>query len=290
MVRAEFFTDADAYAAVIEPLVNRDPDGATMVASVLANHLARPFPGGPLLVAVLGGDQVQLAALRVPDFPLLFVVDPDIEDPATVFTILADAVLATGETIVGFSGRRVGARALAAAWTAGTGVAPEPRMWSLLYRLTGLVEPVGVPGAPRAAALQDAAELDVLARWFAEFRRETGVARTPSEPDPCGVLRHAARGEVFTLWTNDGQLVAVAGHSPVRRGRARIAPVYTPPGHRRRGFGSAATAAAVHSAWRAGAVEVTLFTDAEYPAANEVYRRLGFEVVGEFAEFDVPTS
>jgi len=76
----------------------------------------------------------------------------------------------------------------------------------------------------------------------------------------------------------------------VRRGRARIAPVYTPPGHRRRGFGSAATAAAVHSAWRAGAVEVTLFTDAEYPAANEVYRRLGFEVVGEFAEFDVPTS
>jgi predicted GNAT family acetyltransferase len=72
-----------------------------------------------------------------------------------------------------------------------------------------------------------------------------------------------------------------------RRGGAKIAPVYTPPGDRRHGFGSAVTVAAIESARRLGATEITLFTDADYPASNAVYRGLGFEVIGEFAEYDV---
>ena len=47
------------------------------------------------------------------------------------------------------------------------------------------------------------------------------------------------------------------------------------------------TVAAIESARRLGATEITLFTDADYPASNAVYRGLGFEVIGEFAEFDV---
>ena len=33
-----------------------------------------------------------------------------------------------------------------------------------------------------------------------------------------------------------------------------------------------------------------LFTDADYPASNAVYRGLGFEVIAEFAEFDVAVA
>jgi len=63
--------------------------------------------------------------------------------------------------------------------------------------------------------------------------------------------------------------------------------VYTPPQHRRRGDGGAVTAAAVRSAQRGGASEITPFADAGYPPSNLLYRRLGFDVVAEFAEFAV---
>ena len=43
----------------------------------------------------------------------------------------------------------------------------------------------------------------------------------------------------------------------------------------------------MRSAQQRGAAEITLFTDADYPPSNACYRGLGFEVVGEFAEFDV---
>ena len=62
--------------------------------------------------------------------------------------------------------------------------------------------------------------------------------------------------------------------------------MYTPPEHRRRGYGAAATAAAVHSARWLGAAEITLFADADYPPANAVYRGLGFVAIAEFAHLE----
>jgi len=287
MTRTEFFTDAERFADVAQPLLRRDPVGATMVSHVLANHIADPFPARPLMVAVTDDGNVEAAALRVPGFPMVAVVDPAIGDPAAVLGRLADDVSTRREPIVGFSGRRRTVQLLTDTWTKRTGAAAKPRMWSLMYRLGELTPPVGVPGEPRAASMDDPADVALLADWFCAFRKETGVGRTPPVADPQALMDNAKRGEVFTLWCDDGRPVAAAGHSAVRGGSSRIAPVYTPPDQRRRGFGSAATVAAIESARRLGATEITLFTDADYPASNAVYRELGFEVIGEFAEFDV---
>src|SRR6478735_7243338 len=287
MTSTEFFTDPERFAAVAQPLVRRDPVGATMVSWVLANHIANPFPHSPLMAVVTDDRAVAVVALRVSGFPLVAVIDPSIEDPAPVLGRLVDDVLALREPIVGFSGRRRTVRLLTDVWTERTGAAAKPRMWSLMYRLGELTPPVGVPGESRPASMDNPADVALLADWFCEFRKETGVGRTAPVPDPQTVLDNARRGEVFTLWCEDGRPVAAAGHSAVRGGSSRIAPVYTPPDQRRRGFGSAATVAAIESARRLGATEITLFTDADYPASNAVYRELGFEVIGEFAEFDV---
>lgn len=288
MTRTEFFTDAAAFDAAIEVLLADDAIGSTMVASVLANHIADPIAGGPpLLVAVLDGDRVPAAAIRIPMFPMLVVIDPAIADPATLLDELAGAVIGRSEPIVGVSGRRRTAELLAAAWTARSATVARQRMSTLFFRLGTLREPVGVPGAARPVDVTDPADVALLAEWFCEFRRETGVGRTPPVPDPDMLLHNVRRGEVFTIWCADGRPVAAAGHSALRRdGSCRIAPVYTPPDHRRRGYASAVTAAAVRSAHRLGATDVTLFTDAGYPASNAVYRGLGFESVAEFAEID----
>jgi len=60
-----------------------------------------------------------------------------------------------------------------------------------------------------------------------------------------------------------------------------VAPVYTPPEHRGRGYAAAATAAVTRRLLDAGTREVLLFTDLANPTSNRLYRRLGYRPVEE---------
>jgi predicted GNAT family acetyltransferase len=287
MAEAERFTDQERFAACIADLVRRDPVGATMVSHVLSGHRVQPYPGGPpLMVAVRQGGAVALAALRTGRQAVLVVVDPEPARMDGVFEEFVDVLTADGGEVSGFNGRTTTVLPLAERWTRRTGAACRLRMSTVLYRMAGLVEPVGVPGSVRPAALTDVADLDVLVRWLGDFGGETGVSRGLPAPTASSVLADAERGQVSLLWCVGRVPVALAGHSAVRGGLSRIAPVYTPLEHRRRGFGAAVTAAAVHSARSFGAEEVTLFADADYRPANEVYHRLGFQPIAEFTQLD----
>jgi predicted GNAT family acetyltransferase len=59
----------------------------------------------------------------------------------------------------------------------------------------------------------------------------------------------------------------------------RVAPVYTPPEHRGRGYAAAATAVVSRAALDAGAREVLLYTDLANPTSNRLYARLGYRPV-----------
>jgi RimJ/RimL family protein N-acetyltransferase len=281
----EFCADAEDFAAAIEPLISTDPVGATIVCGVLAQQIAVPYQGTPLMATVRDEERIRVAALRIPSYPMTAVIDPEIAHPTRAIDALAAAVTARSSPITGVSGLTRTAELLATACSARSGRTMARHMTLLFYRLEDLVEPVGVPGSPRPANIDDRADVELLADWFFAFRLETGTGPMPTGPEPDAGRRSAARGEVFTIWCDDDQPVAAAGHGAVRRGRARIAPVFTPENLRQRGYGSAVTAAAVRSAQRRGATEVTLFTDADYVASNSVYRRLGFAFVDEFAEF-----
>ena len=78
------------------------------------------------------------------------------------------------------------------------------------------------------------------------------------------------------VWEVDGGPVAQATARPVVAGMSRIGPVYTPPEHRRHGYGAAVTAAASRWALGAGARCVVLFTDAATPTTNALSPRLGY--------------
>lgn len=290
MTEFELFSDALRFRDSIQPLVDRDPVGATMLSAILANHIAEPGPGDPPLLARLRDvDGPTVALLAFAGHPLQVLIDPELRDVPAALRTAVDGLLMADAPVVGFNGRREPVRALAAAWSEGVGAQPEPRMWTLLYRLGELVEPADVPGASRSLNPQDPAEVTLLAEWFAGFQQETGISRTRPAADPESVLRSVRRGEVFTLWSLGAIPVSVAGHSPVRAGgTAKIAPVYTPPERRRQRFGAAVTVAAVRSARALGARDVTLFTDEDYLPSNELYRSLGFEPIAEFAEFDLP--
>lgn len=291
MARFELFTDPARFRDVIEPLVDRDPIGATMLSGVLAGQLADPAAEAPLLGCLIDVDGPAVAVLRTPSYPMLVVADPALRDRAGALRRVAAGVSDAGTAVVGFHGRREVVRDLSSAWHELTGQEPAPRMWSLYYRLAELVEPIPSPGAPRQLDPDDPAEVTLLAGWLRQFEVETGVAREGHAADVDFVCRAVRRGWVYTLWSVAAEPVAVAGHSPPGAdGGCRIAPVYTPPRSRRQRFGAAVTVAAIRSAVACGATEVTLFTDEDYQPSNELYRSLGFEPIAEFAEFDVPMA
>ena len=94
----------------------------------------------------------------------------------------------------------------------------------------------------------------------------------------------------FTIW-EDGKPVSVAGWGGRTPNGARIGPVYTPPEHRRRGYGSAVTAAATDELLSSGCRLCFLYTDLTNPTSNHIYSELGYEPVCDSIDvrFEPPT-
>lgn len=156
------------------------------------------------------------------------------------------------------------------------GARPIVRMAQRLLRCDQLAPPVGVQGSPALAA---APQRDVVHRWFAAFLAEGG---DPSGRPAEGADRALDSG-LCRLWLDaSGEPVSMAARRPVVAGSGRVGPVYTPPDHRGRGYGSAVTAAATADVLAEGGVPV-LFTDLTNPTSNKIYQLIGYRPVEDRA-------
>jgi predicted GNAT family acetyltransferase len=143
-----------------------------------------------------------------------------------------------------------------------------------LYRLGRLTPPEPAPdGAPRVAGDRDR---DLLIEWFEAFAREVN---DPSGQDHAVAVDDRLSYGGVTVWETAGAPVSLAGVTRVTRGMARVAPVYTPPPLRGRGYAGAVTAAVSQGALDAGATEVVLYTDLANPTSNSLYQHLGYRAV-----------
>lgn len=195
---------------------------------------------------------------------------------------LAAHLAALGQRLPGVHADRDTATAFAGAWQRHTGATATLRERNRLYRLGTLDVPRPLPpGGPRIAGKADREQ---LIRWHDEFVAAVGS----------GVFRDAAewadarieQGGI-TFWeTPDGTPAAMAGTTPQVAGQIRVAPVYTPPHLRGRGYAGAATAEVSRAALAAGAREVLLFTDLSNPTSNGLYQRIGYRPVADFAVYD----
>ena len=86
------------------------------------------------------------------------------------------------------------------------------------------------------------------------------------------------------IW-EDGERVSLAGWGSPTPNGIRIGPVYTPPEYRRRGYGSASTAAATARNLAAGRRFCFLYTDVANPTSNKIYMDIGYEPVCDSVEF-----
>lgn len=270
-------TDVGEFTRLARPLLDADPVRHTTALTVLHSvlHGGHAQEAMVTLHVAIGHDGtdggVVAALLRTPGRPALVSGVP-VRHAATVAGALAER----GLDPVGALGPAEEAEAFAAAWGAGTGAGIAAAVRLRLFALEELTPPVGVPGWARAVDQGDDVAIDVLATWRTAFETEVEhiALGTPSPRDD--VVRALAAGTGELLWEVGGMPVAQATARPVTAGMSRIGPVYTPPGHRCRGYAAAVTAAAARWALDRGARHVLLYTDLDNPLTNRLYPRLGF--------------
>jgi predicted GNAT family acetyltransferase len=213
-----------------------------------------------------GGGGVRGAVSWTPPFELLLAAVPD----DTVDALVA-GLRERGAAPGGVNGTEPVVDRFVAAWAPAQS---SVKFRMRLYRL-GTLQAPAVPGAGRPARM---GELDLGARWLSAFQVDVGVHATDTTPM---ARERIAEGRLW-LWEDDGQVVSLAASTIPAAGVSRIAPVYTPPEHRRRGYGAAVTAACTADALARGADRMVLFTDLANPTSNSIYQQIGYRPVGDY--------
>lgn len=188
---------------------------------------------------------------------------------------IADCFISLGAVPDGASGPDAHARDVLVALREQLGGDVELHSAETIYALSSVTD---VPAPPGAARTATAGDLELLEAYFQAFVRE--LALPPAMDLAAMVQGHVTDGTAL-LWEDGGPRSLACRARKTSTGSA-IAPVYTPPESRRRGYGGAVTAALARRLLAAGDRFVCLFADQKNPTANHVYQSMGFRTVGEF--------
>lgn len=271
-MRLCFHRDAAAFAATAEPWLARHEAEHNLPLGLVRSLAGRILLGEAPLMATVD-DEERLVAVLVRTPPHNLVLSRGTEPIADW---LVAELRAAGEPLPGVVGPADGATRFAAAWSASSGQMVRLKMRMTIHELTQVVEPI-VPGTARLGSEGD---LALAVRWFGAFSEE---ATGEGPPASAHVARALAEGRIM-LWC-DPEPVSLAGQTRETPRGATIAPVYTPPELRGRGYASGAVAALCARILAGGKERCFLFADQANPTANHLYQRLGFRPVATAAHW-----
>ncbi len=248
-----------------------DPVRNTVALTSLDRVRRLPADHQPTLITFHDNGEVIGSLIRTPPWPFQAADLPPAAAPLAV-----EVANKIDPDAPGVTGPRDRSKAFATA----TGKPFTESLATRLYRL-GTLTPPSLEGSGRMAREDD---IELLAAWRQAF---TGEA-VPEAPDesPAEIVRSSLRlGNGHALWEVNGTPVAWAAASAPHTGMTRIGPVYTPPEHRRHGYGAAVSAMISQWALNQGATEIVLFADLTNPTSNSIYQRIGYEPLDDWAEF-----
>jgi len=147
-----------------------------------------------------------------------------------------------------------------------------------------LTEVADVPTATGEARIARGDDCDWLFEAVYDFLVEAGV---PDNPDRviAAVPRRVNSGH-YWIW-DDAGAAAFAAWTPAGDDAARIAPVYTAPDARKKGYATALVASLSRALLRDGRQRLFLLTDVANPTSNAIYSRIGFKAQSDIYHFDL---
>jgi GNAT superfamily N-acetyltransferase len=267
--------DPQAFLVAARPIVADDPARRASVEAFLQRPASAPDevvtrmaiwtgPGRPAVLYQRGDGPVVIGACTA-------------EAARAAADWMGDAYPALASVV----GSEAACEAFAGRWGAPNGGTWRVRTRMRNHMLRALVEPRAASGSARVAAGQD---LPWIIEHQQAFAREAGIP--DSSASMARIARERLAGGGFRIW-RDGTDVAYAGFSEAGPEAARVAPVFTLPAHRGRGYASSLVATIVREQLARGRL-VFLVTDIANPTSNALYARLGFQPLDDFVSVDLP--
>lgn len=271
--------DPDAFLAAASPVMARSEATAAALidrAGAIKSGANASAPGDTAIyLATYAHDGAFGVALCYSGGPMLV----EESDPEAAAAFAADAAAEYPE-LPGVVGALAACESFASVWRQRTGRAHAMRFHLRHHVLT---EVAPVPPASGAVRLAVDGDRDWLVDAQLAFLAEAGL------PDAAERVRAAVPGRLargrYWIW-DDGGPVAFAGWAEAGDNQARIAPVYTRPGSRRRGYATALVAALARGLQDRGRRKLFLVTDLANPTSNAVYARIGFRPANDLYHFD----
>jgi predicted GNAT family acetyltransferase len=267
--------DAHEFAQHAGGFLARRPIEHNVLATVVASLDRSDSESAPLFAWVQASEHGELsaAALRTPSRPLL-ASTMDEESAEALMARLLEAA----PSLPGVNGPQPAASHLADAWRRRTGGTVEPGRSQGIYSLSQVREVGRQPGGrPRLASRHDR---ELLREWYRAFSREVGDQGADVDSH---VDRRLVDGELF-VW-DDERVVCMVGAFPPVAGAVRLAPVYTPPDLRRRGYASALVAEVSRRALATNAEKCMLYTDLANQTSNSIYQAVGYRRSNDAQEY-----
>ena len=267
--------DAEAFLGHAEPFLAAREAEHNLILGLSSRLRREPLLYGepPYLAVVEAGGEVVAVALRTPPHNLVL---SEIDRPGVIDPLVGD-VREAFASLPGVVGPKEHAAEFASAWEAATGTTARLAIAQRVFRAESVDPPRDVPGRMRPVEDRDR---DLAVRWAGEF-----VAEALSRPEPESSAEFVARRQAdpdggLVFW-EDGEPTCFAGFGGPTPNGIRIGPVYTPPDQRRRGYGTALTAALTQQLLAYGRRFCFLFTDLANPTSNNIYQRIGYRPVSD---------
>jgi len=266
------FGSVEAFLAVAEEfLVAREAEHS-LILGICNTLLTSPgvYRDPPYLAAVIDGGRVVGVSTQTPPWDIAL---SEMDDAAAVDAVVEDRI---GEPPPGVIGPAALARRFAEAWSHRTGVPNRIAMRERAFRLRAVIAPKPAPGGMRAAG---PADRDLVFDWLVRFVDEALGGDSAADIGQMADRWVAGGNRTMQLWIDDGDPVSMTGVGARTPNGIRIAPVYTPPDRRGRGYASNLAAAAAQAELDVGRTFVFLSTDLANPTSNRIYQAIGFEPV-----------
>lgn len=230
-----------------------------------------------LMLCIERGGRPCLAAVMTPPYRLLVSTGDAAAVPG-----LVERVVETGVPVSGVLGLVEMAQAFAQEWQRATGQSVTPGVEMTLYATRQAILPEGVPGRFRATT---EADIQWVPESFADFTEEIPASEEERRTSRDTAVKMLRRGLVF-LWQRGGAPVSMVCFRYVTDDGVRIAPVFTPPAERGKGYASACVGHLTRQLLQGGVGWCSLFADVANPMANRLYRRLGYEEAVTYRGYD----
>jgi hypothetical protein len=246
-------------------------------------HYPERYPESPYLAVctshnsegIAQSDNILGIAIRTPPNKLLL---SKVQDLKALKFIAEDL---QQEPLSGVSGLVTEVEPFVQTWQTLTGQSYRREIEMRLYQLTQVLPMATVNGYLRLATQSDR---PLLLQWFTAFNSEIEIVTDDVIDAIQRMVDVELKRQSIYIW-EDGIPVSMAGGRKFSPTAARIAPVYTPPDYRRKGYATACVAALSQKLLDQGCARCFLFTDLANPTSNRIYQQVGYRPICDWYEY-----